>query len=55
MNGPSTQQFLFSSSDLIATICFDHTTIIKRPPDNGHMTETCCANKISGGEEELLR
>jgi hypothetical protein len=28
--GPSTQQFFFSSSDVIATTCFDHTTIIKR-------------------------
>jgi hypothetical protein len=23
--GPSTQQFFFSSSDVIATTCFDHT------------------------------
>jgi hypothetical protein len=27
---PSTQQFFFSSSDVIATTCFGHTTIIKR-------------------------
>jgi predicted HD phosphohydrolase len=27
--GPSIQQFFFSSSDVIATTCFDHTTIIK--------------------------
>jgi hypothetical protein len=27
--GPSTQQF-FSSSDVIATTCFDHTIIIRR-------------------------
>jgi hypothetical protein len=26
--GPSTQQFFFSSSDVIATTCFGHTTII---------------------------
>jgi hypothetical protein len=24
------------------------------PRDDGRMTETCCGNKISGGEEELL-
>jgi hypothetical protein len=30
INGPSTQQFLSSSSDVIATICFVHTTIIRR-------------------------
>jgi hypothetical protein len=28
--GPSTQQFFSSSSDVIATTCFGHTTIIKR-------------------------
>jgi hypothetical protein len=28
--GPSTQQFFFSSSDVIATTCFGHTTIIKQ-------------------------
>jgi hypothetical protein len=28
--GLSMQQFFFSSSDIIATTCFDHTTIIKR-------------------------
>jgi hypothetical protein len=27
--GPSTQQFFFSSSDVIATTCFGRTTIIK--------------------------
>jgi hypothetical protein len=27
--GPSTQQSFFSSSDVIATTCFCHTTIIK--------------------------
>jgi hypothetical protein len=27
--GPSTQQIVFSSSDVIATTCFGHTTIIK--------------------------
>jgi hypothetical protein len=27
--GPSTQQFFFSSSDVIATTCFGHTAIIK--------------------------
>jgi hypothetical protein len=26
--GPLTQQFFFSSSDVIATTCFDHTIII---------------------------
>jgi hypothetical protein len=25
------------------------------PPDDGRMTEKCCANNIWGGEEELLR
>jgi hypothetical protein len=28
--GPSTQQLFFSSSDVIATTCFDHTIIIRR-------------------------
>jgi hypothetical protein len=28
--GPSTQQFFFSSSDVSATTCFDHSTIIRR-------------------------
>jgi hypothetical protein len=28
--GPSTQQFFFSSSDVIASTCFDHTIIIRR-------------------------
>jgi hypothetical protein len=28
--GPSTQQFNFFSSDVIATTCFGHTTITKR-------------------------
>jgi hypothetical protein len=28
--GPSTQQFFFLSSDVIATTCFDHTIIIRR-------------------------
>jgi hypothetical protein len=25
------------------------------PLDDGRMTETCCGNKIRGGEEEFLR
>jgi hypothetical protein len=29
INGPSTQQFLLSSSDVTATTCFGYTTIIK--------------------------
>jgi hypothetical protein len=28
--GPSTQQYFFSSSDVIATTCFDHTIIFRR-------------------------
>jgi uncharacterized membrane protein YuzA (DUF378 family) len=28
--GPATQQFFFSSFDVIAATCFGHTTIIKR-------------------------
>jgi hypothetical protein len=28
IEGPSTKQFFFSSSDVIATTCFGHTTII---------------------------
>jgi hypothetical protein len=49
---PSTQQF-FSSSDVIATTCFDHTII--RRPDDDRMIETCCGNNVGRGEEELLR
>jgi hypothetical protein len=47
--GPSTQQ-PFSSSYVIATTSFGHTTM---PPDDGHMTETCCDNNIGKGEELL--
>jgi hypothetical protein len=31
INGPSTQQFLLSSSDVSATTCFGHTTILLMP------------------------
>jgi hypothetical protein len=32
--GPSTQQFFSSSSDVIATTCFDHTIVITYPVNN---------------------
>jgi hypothetical protein len=45
----ATQQFLFSSSDIVAT----STVYCCMPLDDGRMTETCCGN-IREGEEELL-
>jgi hypothetical protein len=39
--GPSTQRFFFSSSDVIATTCFDHTTIIMAA-DSGVQSQAVC-------------
>jgi hypothetical protein len=58
------QQFFFSSSDVNATTCFDHSIIISKPlatvlhclpPDDDRIIETCCGINTRRGEEELLR
>jgi hypothetical protein len=69
--GPSNAtNFFSSSSDVIATKCFNHTIIIRRqtvvcvracvrssaPPDDDCMIKTFCGNNIGrGGEKNLLR